>query len=187
MVSLITKKRCNIEGCTNQVVKVGVCLTHGAKVKYKRCSHKGCTSKVQQGGVCTTHGANKKQCNFEGCIRFAQKGGICRRHSSKRINADNINISLQSNANVTSATPLCQSIDYVRRSLIVGFGCLLVFQDVLHQIMQLGHCLFLISMIRNQVMMVHSTSKRRGSRPLLVARRACLKKTMRASTNKMLF
>lgn len=75
----------------------------------------------------------------------------------------------------------------MRLSLIVGFGGLLIFQDVLHQIMQLGHCLFLISMIRNQVMMVHSTSKRRGSRPLLVARCVCLKKTMRASTNKMLF
>jgi len=148
---------------------------------------KGCTSKVQQGGVCTTHGANRKQCNFEGCIRFAQKGGICRRHSSKRIKEDNINPSLQSNADDTSAIPSCQSIDYVRRSLIVGFGGLLVFQDVLHQIMQLGHCLFLISMVRNQVMMMHSTSKRRGSRPLACCPSCLPEKTMRASTNKMLF
>jgi hypothetical protein len=47
-------KQCNHEGCTNQAVKGGVCVTHGAK--HKRCRFEGCTNQVQKGGVCTTHG-----------------------------------------------------------------------------------------------------------------------------------
>jgi hypothetical protein len=48
-------KRCIIEGCTNQVVKGGVCTKHGAKVQRKLCSSEGCTNIAQKGGVCTRH------------------------------------------------------------------------------------------------------------------------------------
>ena len=41
---------CSNEGCTNQVQKGGVCVTHGAKVK--TCKHGGCANRVQKGGVC---------------------------------------------------------------------------------------------------------------------------------------
>jgi hypothetical protein len=38
--------------------------------KNKRCSHEGCSNQAVKGGVCVTHGAKvtKKQCSFEGCI-----------------------------------------------------------------------------------------------------------------------
>ena len=49
------KKLCSQEGCTNHVVRDGVCVRHGAKVK--RCNHEGCTNQVQKGGVCIKHGA----------------------------------------------------------------------------------------------------------------------------------
>jgi hypothetical protein len=44
------RKTCIKEGCTNFVIKGGVCITHGAQVK--RCSSEGCTNQVQKGGVC---------------------------------------------------------------------------------------------------------------------------------------
>ena len=39
--------KCSMEGCTNQLVKRGVCKKHGAKVKHKQCSSEGCTSNVE--------------------------------------------------------------------------------------------------------------------------------------------
>jgi hypothetical protein len=55
------------EGCTNIVVKGGVCVTHGAKQKAKkRCNHEGCTNGAIKGGICWTHGAKRelKHCSF---------------------------------------------------------------------------------------------------------------------------
>jgi hypothetical protein len=34
-----------------------VCVKHGAKIK--RCSSEGCTNQVIKGGVCRRHGANR--------------------------------------------------------------------------------------------------------------------------------
>ena len=68
-------KRCSFEGCTNQVVKAGVCVPHGAKVK--RCTHhEGCTNQVVKRGVCITHGAKQKQCSHEGCTKQARSGVV---------------------------------------------------------------------------------------------------------------
>jgi hypothetical protein len=56
-------KRCSIEGCTNIVVKGGVCVTHGAKVVKETMQLRGVcqrASQVVQGGVCYRHG-NKIQ------------------------------------------------------------------------------------------------------------------------------
>src|SRR5210317_1869431 len=49
------KMRCSSEGCTNQAVRGGVCIKHGAK--HKRCSSEGCTNQVVKKGVCWRHGA----------------------------------------------------------------------------------------------------------------------------------
>ena len=51
------KKLCSADGCTNKVVRGGVCIKHGAKKK--RCSSKGCKNQVQVGGVCKRHGAKR--------------------------------------------------------------------------------------------------------------------------------
>ena len=73
------RKKCNVEGCNNQVMKGGLCITHGAE--RKRCSFVGCTNQVGKGRVCVTHGAKVKQCSFEGCTKQARgKGGVCQRH-----------------------------------------------------------------------------------------------------------
>lgn len=55
------RKTCNIEGCTNNAQKGGVCIKHGAVQKRKTCSHEGCTNKVQKGGVCIKHGGRLQQ------------------------------------------------------------------------------------------------------------------------------
>ncbi len=39
------------------VIKDGVCMRHGAKVKPKLCSVEGCTNHSKRGGVCWRHGA----------------------------------------------------------------------------------------------------------------------------------
>jgi len=61
---------CFADGCTNKVIKGGVCVRHGAKdtakVKQrKRCSSEGCKNIVVRGGVCKRHGAKLKQCSNE--------------------------------------------------------------------------------------------------------------------------
>ena len=73
---------CSIDGCTNHALKGGVCIRHGAKVK--RCSSEGCTNYVVKGGVCIRHGAKIKRCSSEGCTNNAVKGGLCRRHGAKK-------------------------------------------------------------------------------------------------------
>ena len=72
---------CSADGCTNHVIKGGVCVRHGAKVK--RCSREGCSNRAQKGGVCMKHGAKVKRCRSEGCTNKAQKGGVCVRHGAK--------------------------------------------------------------------------------------------------------
>ena len=78
-------KTCSQEGCTNQVVKGGVCVRHGAEVK--TCSHEGCTNNVQNGGVCVKHGATVKKytCRYEyeECTNMVVKGGVCWKHGTK--------------------------------------------------------------------------------------------------------
>ena len=73
---------CSADGCTNFVVKGGVCCRHGAKVEYKLCSNEGCTNKIVSGGVCKRHGAKMKRCRIEGCTNQVIKGGVCVRHGA---------------------------------------------------------------------------------------------------------
>ena len=68
------------EGCTNKIVKGGVCVRHGAKVK--RCSSEGCKNQAQKGGVCMRHGAKVKRCRVEGCTNLIQRRGVCRKHEA---------------------------------------------------------------------------------------------------------
>jgi len=56
-------------------------MRHGAEVKH--CSSEGCTNKVVKGGVCIKHGAKDKRCSCEGCANRAAKGGVCVRHGAK--------------------------------------------------------------------------------------------------------
>jgi len=79
-------KLCSIEGCTNYVQRNGVCIRHGAKVKVKQCSYEGCTNQVVKGGICIRHGATvkAKRCSSEGCANRAINGGVCVRHGAKR-------------------------------------------------------------------------------------------------------
>ena len=78
-------KSCSAEGCNNQAKKGGVCVTHGAKVTHKRCSFEGCNNQVKKGGVCITHGAKtKKRCSHEGCTNGVMKGGVCVTHGATK-------------------------------------------------------------------------------------------------------
>mmetsp|Transcript_20596 Transcript_20596/g.34880 ORF Transcript_20596/g.34880 Transcript_20596/m.34880 type:complete len:249 (-) Transcript_20596:225-971(-) len=80
------KSLCSADGCTNGVIKGGVCIRHGAKVK--RCSSEGCTNLAQRGGVCTKLGAKKKLCSSDGCTNQVNKGGVCWRHGASRTHCD---------------------------------------------------------------------------------------------------
>jgi hypothetical protein len=75
------RKTCSADECTNQAVKGGVCIKHGAKLK--RCSSEGCTNQAVKGGVCIKHGAERKRCSTEGCTNNAKKGGVCMKHGAK--------------------------------------------------------------------------------------------------------
>ena len=77
-------KRCSSDGCTNKAQKGGVCIKHGAKVEYKRCSSEGCTNFAIKGGVCIKHGAKRMQCSVEGCTNQSSRGGVCKRHGVRR-------------------------------------------------------------------------------------------------------
>ena len=78
-----TRRICNRDGCTNIVVRGGVCTRHGTK---KPCIHKGCTNIAQKQGFCDRHGARQKKppkiCNHGGCTNIVQKGGFCVRHGA---------------------------------------------------------------------------------------------------------
>jgi len=63
------KRICSANGCTNVVVKGGVCVRHGANRKRKLCSREGCTNIAQKGGVCKTH--------------HVINGEVCRKHGPK--------------------------------------------------------------------------------------------------------
>ena len=73
------------EGCTNIVVKGGVCIKHGARVEYTRCKSKGCTNFAIKERVCIKHGAKyvRKKCSKEGCTKYAQNTGVCFKHGAK--------------------------------------------------------------------------------------------------------
>lgn len=51
------RRLCSTEGCTNMVVKGGVCVRHGAKQIRQTCRWKGCNNVVVQGEVCMRHAA----------------------------------------------------------------------------------------------------------------------------------
>lgn len=54
---------CRFLDCTNQVIIRDVTV-HGPKVK--QCSQEGCNNNYVKGGICITHGAMPKQCSHEG-------------------------------------------------------------------------------------------------------------------------
>ncbi len=62
----LTRKLCSSDGCTNIVVRGGLCIRHGAKVKL--CSIEGCTNQAKNGEVCIRHGAKvvRKRCSSKG-------------------------------------------------------------------------------------------------------------------------
>ena len=69
-----------LNGCTNQLQKGGVCARHVAE--FKKCGHNGCTSKAQKGGGCCRHGAKvPHKASQEGCTNRAR--GVCKRHGAK--------------------------------------------------------------------------------------------------------
>ena len=84
-MELPPKKRCSSDGCTNQVVKSGVCIRHGATWTKKKCSREGCSNFAMNGGVCIMHGARKRLCRMEGCMNGVIKGGVCYRHGAYRL------------------------------------------------------------------------------------------------------
>jgi hypothetical protein len=110
-----------------------VCITHGAKLK--RCSHEGCNNQALKEGVCITHGASRaksvpiKQEREEYVLRMvprgnnaslrdvtlntqeSQRGGVCTRHRSKGGILANSTPTLQPNAD-TTPIPSRQSLHY---------------------------------------------------------------------------
>jgi hypothetical protein len=106
-------KRCSFKGCTNIIVKGGVCVTHGAKRHVYICTFVGgCTNQAIKGGVCITHGAIKKRCSVEGCTNGVVKGGVCYRHRSKSWSNSNNNPPLQPNTVTPAIPPPHQLINY---------------------------------------------------------------------------
>jgi len=52
-------RTCKHDGCTNNLVKGGVCYKHGAiRPPRKKCEREGCNNNAQRLGVCCTHGAS---------------------------------------------------------------------------------------------------------------------------------
>eukprot|EP00984_Skeletonema_dohrnii_P012413 scaffold5035_cov88-Skeletonema_dohrnii-CCMP3373.AAC.2 len=82
------KYYCSNENCTNQVVKGGVCLSHGAELP--KCSHEDCTKYARKGGVCCSHGAVdvRRRCSHEDCTKYARKGGVCSSHKASQLIAN---------------------------------------------------------------------------------------------------
>ena len=77
------RKLCSVEGCPNQVIRRGVCWSHGAKEDAQLCSSEGCKHLSVKGGVCSRHGAERKLCSSEGCSNQSVSGGVCIRHGAK--------------------------------------------------------------------------------------------------------
>jgi hypothetical protein len=79
------KSRVVVEGCAGG--GGGACFTqqrNGATKTGKRCSFEGCTNNRVQGGVCITHGAIRKRCSYEGCTNGCVKDGVCVTHGAAR-------------------------------------------------------------------------------------------------------
>ena len=70
------RKRCSVDGCTNNTHAKGVCQSHGP-----RCSVDGCTNSVNsKGGVCKSHGP---RCSVDGCNNNANTKGVCQSHGPR--------------------------------------------------------------------------------------------------------
>jgi hypothetical protein len=67
-----TRKKCNEDGCTNQVRAKGFCGNHGT------CSANDCTNKVKARCLCEEHG----ECNEDGCTNQATAKGFCGKHGT---------------------------------------------------------------------------------------------------------
>jgi hypothetical protein len=115
-------KQCSREGCTNNAVKGGVCITHGAKVTRKCCSHEGCTNYAQKGGVCFTHDANTKRCSHEGCTNYPVKGGVCVTHgaNTKQCSQEGCRTNVTNDINIKGD------------KVVTNKGCEGVNNDVMH-------------------------------------------------------
>ena len=72
------KRICSADGCSNWVVRGGVCISHGAKQSKSKCNREGCTNFALKRGVCRKHGAEVRQCSHEGCTHNAVRGGSLR-------------------------------------------------------------------------------------------------------------
>ena len=94
-------------------------MKHGAKVK--RCSREGCTNQVIKGGVCVKHGAKKKRCSSEGCTNKAVKGGVCRRHGAYR-NTNNDESTVFGSEFEQSTVARSQSNEHATGPQIIGPG-----------------------------------------------------------------
>ena len=94
------RKKCSHEGCTNNAVKGGVCVRHGAKHSRKRRSEEGCTNYAMKHyaklktcshetdvlNVIRMEGTalmdvlmelSKKEFDHKGCTNVLIKGGVC--------------------------------------------------------------------------------------------------------------
>jgi hypothetical protein len=78
------RNHCSQDGCTNALVKGGVCIKHGAKKIRKICSYDGCTNNARgKDGVCIRHGAvvkKRKKCSNDECTNQSKKRGLCTKH-----------------------------------------------------------------------------------------------------------
>ena len=61
---MVPKRYCTVEGCTNGIIRQGVCKKHGAKLttlpKKRFCKVDGCEKQVVKWLVCHEHGAKCK-------------------------------------------------------------------------------------------------------------------------------
>ena len=79
-----------MKGCTNQVVRVGVCRRHGAG---RECSVDCCTNYAKSGGVCVRHGRiNRLAASKDAQISLSAEEcerGIGERSKAKRVESGN--------------------------------------------------------------------------------------------------
>jgi hypothetical protein len=95
------RKLCSADGCTNIVLRGGVCIRHGANKE--RCSYEWCTntnsdkrnahtdrkpksSSVDEELAREKRALRKKyryECSADGCTNRVRKGGVCIRHGAK--------------------------------------------------------------------------------------------------------
>ena len=96
-------------------------MKHGAEKK--RCSREGCTNQVVKGGVCVKHGAEKKRCSSEGCINYAKRRGVCWRHGAHHATNNNIDESTAFGSEFEQTTVArSQSIEHATRPPVVARG-----------------------------------------------------------------